>query len=30
LHGGPDAYDAERRLQAEWLADALGLASTTG
>ena len=25
LHGGPDAYDAERRNQAEWLADALGV-----
>jgi hypothetical protein len=28
LHDGPDGYDAERRRQAEWLADALGLATS--
>jgi hypothetical protein len=25
LHGGPSAYDAERRAQAQWLIEALGL-----
>jgi hypothetical protein len=28
LHGGAAGYDAERRRQGEWLADALGLART--
>jgi hypothetical protein len=30
VHGGPSAYDAERRRQAEWLIDALGLARGAG
>jgi hypothetical protein len=30
LDGGPDEYDAERRRQADWLADALQLARAVG